>query len=57
MDVHDFFLKLKQHCSEINGKCEQCCFNDFCYTSPKSITDAKLNQTLQMLGTTPKVVD
>lgn len=54
MEVHDFYHKLKQHCESLDGDCQQCHFNDFCYTSPISMTDYKINRSLDLLEEAPK---
>ena len=57
LEITEFFQKLKQHCQSNDGDCKQCCFNDFCYTAPRSLTDCMLNQSLDFLEKVAKVGD
>lgn len=54
MEVTEFFKKLKQHCkwhSKGNGEnCRQCCYKEFCFTPPISLSDKIVRQTVDHLA-------
>ncbi len=59
MEVKEFFDKLKQHCTHMDKTyfqapfyyeaCVRCCYREFCFTPPVSLSDGLLDQALKNL--------
>lgn len=51
MDATTFWEKLKQHCTDVEANCVECCFRDFCYCPPKDYDESLLASAIGLIPT------